>query len=159
VANRLREAVKNELYPFLSARGFVRVKSQHSQFAFFTKPAAVQTLVLFFQWDKYGRESFVINLSKLPVGSEVKSLGPFDVEWMARLQPSASSPRWWKTRKPLLAALMSLRFRSDPCDVVKQVMDAFNQAELWWERGHVGDHIRALTDLPPNRSLERTREG
>ena len=159
MANRLREALKAELYPFLTARGFAQVKSQHSHFTIFTKPAATQMLVLLIQWDKYGRESFVINLSKLPAGSEVKSLGPFDVEWMSRLQPSGSSPRWWKTRKPLLTALTSLGLRFDPSEVVKQVVEAFGQAELWWEQGLIGNHIQVLAELPPNNSLERTREG
>ena len=157
MANRLREAVKAELYPFLKVRGFEQLKSQHSQFTFFTKRHASQTLVLFIQWDKYGRESFVLNLSRIPGDSDVKKLGPFDVEWMARLQPSGSSPRWWETRKPLLAALTTFRLRYEPSEVVGQVVGAFGQAERWWERGEVGSHIQPSA-LPPNKSLERTRE-
>ena len=157
MANRLREAVKAGLYPFLKIRGFEQLKSQHSLFTFFTKHLASQTLVLFIQWDKYGRESFVLNLSRIVGDSDVKKLGPFDVEWMARLQPSGNSPRWWKTRKPLLAALTTFRLRYEPSEVVDQVIGAFGQAERWWECGEVGRHIRP-SELPPNTSLERTRE-
>ena len=158
MANRLRETVQEALYPLLEGRGFARVKSKDSRFVFFVKRLPSDTHVLVFQWDKYGGERFVINLSKLPSGNQPEMLGPFDVEWLARLQPSGSSPRWWSTRKTLMGAITSLRLSDESATVASAVAAAIPQAEAWLKSGFVGSHVQLLAELPPNTSLERTRE-
>ena len=50
MTNRLREAIKDTLYPLLEARGFVRAKSKDSKFVFFTRRRTSETQVLFFHW-------------------------------------------------------------------------------------------------------------
>ncbi len=62
MANALREATKDRLYPFLASRGWKRVKSTHSHFVCLVRPQAQKTDFLLLQWDKYGRELFVLNL-------------------------------------------------------------------------------------------------
>jgi hypothetical protein len=157
MANPLRAATKAKLYPFLASRGFRRTKSSHSGFVSFVRARSEKTDLLVMQWDKYGRERFVLNLCSLPGEHGLDSVSPFDAEWDARLQPRANSPRWWQTRKPLFQAVRTLKTRWHPDEVVNQVIFAFHEAEAWWSNAVAGIHVRVLEKLPPNTSLERTR--
>src|SRR5262245_40753037 len=144
MANSLREAVKARFYPFAEAKGFVRDKSTHPHFTTFRRVQSGMVNVFDVQWDKYGRPRFVINFGEVPHEASMDSVETQDCKILLRLQPSKSSPRWWRLLKPWREILRTGRFRYKPTEVVDQTIAVFHEMEAWWSQHKEGPHVHLV---------------
>jgi Domain of unknown function (DUF4304) len=149
-ATELRGAVKAMLYPFADAQGFVRAKSRNGLSTTFRRATPELIQVFDIQWDKYGAPAFVLNFGECPLsGLDMIDIGHVAAEdvcpgWCTRcgrLQSRRGAFGWFKLRKPLLEAVISLKWRYRPEEVVQHVIKWFPEVEAWWANKDEGPHI------------------
>ena len=94
--------------------------------------------------------AFVVNIGECPMtGIEMRDRGHVPAEdakagWCfegGRLQRKRGPSGWFKLRKPLLTAVATLRWYYSPEEVVRQVIEYFEEAEQWWSNRQEGPHL------------------
>lgn len=136
----LRENIKRRFYPFVEARGFVRIKSSNSLFTTFRKANGDTAYEFEIQWDKYHRPYFVLNFG-VPEGAVTPARTK-----RGRLQRKrgGSINCWFNLRKPWLEILRTGQFRYKPDEVVDDLISCFPEIEAWWSSGTEGPHVYCL---------------
>ena len=144
----LREAVKARFYPFVESRGFVRGKAT-SLLTVFRRREGQSVQVFDIQWEKYGTPRFVINFGEVPLHNlrvEERELETYHCETLGRLKRKTGPylRSWFQLDKPWLEAMVSLRRRYQPEEVVDQLVALFPEVESWWSNKVEGPHVEFL---------------
>ena len=133
----VREAVKNQFYPYVEAKGFLRLKSRNSLFTTFRMKNGDTVYEFEIQWDKRSRPYFVLNFS-LPEGAESTTRTKH-----GRLQRKRGGGLgcWFNLKKSWPEILRTGRLRYKPEEVVNQLIRYFPEIETWWSTGVEGPHV------------------
>jgi hypothetical protein len=146
-AKVLREAVKQQFFPFAEKEGFIRAKSNHPLFTVFIRQRGNRSDIFDIQWDNYHRPIFVVNFSEVSssatnIGSKLQ-MSPFDYKSLGRLQRrrGGSLDCWYQLRKPWISVLRSRELRYGPDEVVRQLIENFQELNEWWNSKTEGPHV------------------
>jgi hypothetical protein len=153
-ATGLRNAVTARFYPYAESRGFVRAKSKNPLFTVFRRARGDTMQVFDVQWDKSYRPLFVINFTEGPIGGvefagahvPAEDFETFHCWPRGRLKrkPGGSLRCWFRLKKPLIEAIMSMSRWYEPDEVVDQLIACFPEVEAWWADKHEGPHVAIL---------------
>ena len=132
----LLEEMKRTFYPFATARGFLKQKSEAPGFTVFRRVREQRIEAFKVQWDKYCRPFFVINF-----GRGVADSDQHQASGRLQRRRGGNLSCWFNIRRPWSAKLRSGKWNYQPAEVVSEVIAAFPELEAWWATGEAGPHI------------------
>jgi hypothetical protein len=133
----LRQAIKQDFFPFLRDKGFVVDMRDAPRLYTFRKTHSDVVLECSVQWEKYGSPRFVLNFSKR---------GPQGLIMSGRLAPSQRryTDGWFRQDRSWLEKLFSFSKLRPAEQVVMQLIAMFGEVEECWESQTIGPHVRLL---------------
>ena len=149
-AHILRDALKQDMFPFLEKKGFVLLKARGDSIDFLRK-ADSKVHCLHFQWDKYARPMFRVHIANGPISGVPQYGGGFipgeDLRaWQCLGEKAFLLPR--PGRFCLGRAWFSLRFgwifgyEQISSKITARFISLFPECEAWWQNKSYGPHLR-----------------
>lgn len=150
----LRSEVRRVFFPLAESHGFSIDQRNAPMFTTFRRTVAESLHVFDVQWDKYGRQRFVVNFGICPAsglhlyGRDIPS-DQVLAGWApqgGRLQPrpGATEASWFRQDKPLFARLFLSAAPRPATEVVAELAQLFPELEAYWSTRTVGKHLRAI---------------
>ena len=151
----LRQELKKSFVPFMTNRGFSLDQRHAPNFIDFRRTVGNRVQFFEIQWEKYGRPRFTVNFGSTSIKGTIShhqhidanDVGPGQAEQYCRIHPNgkgSSTRHWFRQDRPVVAALFAGSRFYPPEQIVRQLMDLFVEAELYWSAGTVGKHSQVI---------------